>query len=214
MTDKLLGEAEAYIRALFAREFSGHDAAHTLRVYRMALRLASSEGADPEITGLAALLHDADDRKLSPETHETLRNAVSFLRGQGVPEATVESVCRIIRQVSFRGTDSVTPDTPEGRCVQDADRLDAIGAVGVARAFAFGGSRGRAMHDPSEPPVIGMDAGAYENRTSSTVNHFYEKLLLLKDMLCTEEARRIAAGRDRFMREFLEEFLEEWDGRR
>ena len=209
-TEDLLRAAEAYIKDLFRQEFSGHDAAHTLRVTRMALRLAETVGADPEITGLAALLHDADDRKLSPQTHETLANAVSFLRAHGVPEETQAKICAVIRQVSFRGTDSVTPDTPEGKCVQDADRLDALGAVGIARAFAYGGAHHRALYDPAIPPKEHMSREEYRSNRSTTINHFYEKLLKLEGLMNTDTARRIARQRTRYMREFLEEFFREW----
>ena len=200
--------------ALFAWEYSGHDAFHTLRVYRTAMRLAAAEGADPLVTGLAALLHDADDRKLSPETCETKANAVGFLRREGVEEATISAVVAAIEEVSFRGTDSVVPSTIEGKCVQDADRLDAIGAIGIARAFAYGGAHHRIMHDPDVPPETDMDAARYYSHNATTLNHFYEKLLLLNDMMNTASGKRLAEERDRWLRAFLEEFLAEWEGER
>ena len=212
--NRLLNAAEDYIRRLFAEEYSGHDAFHTLRVCRTALRLAEEEGADPLITGLAALLHDADDRKLSPETCETNANARRFLTEQGVDARTAEAVVTAIGEVSFRGTDSVVPSTLEGKCVQDADRLDAIGAIGAARAFAYGGAHQRVMHDPAVPPETSMDAARYYAHNATTVNHFYEKLLLLKDMMNTAAGRRLAEARDRYLRDFLEEFLAEWEGKR
>ncbi len=208
---ELIEAAQAYVETLFAADAGGHDVSHMLRVYRTAVFLAEHEGADPVITGLAALLHDADDVKLSPATHEEKLNAVSFLREHGAPEDTVRRIVKIIEEVSFNGTDSVVPSSAEGMCVQDADRLDAIGAVGVARAFAYGGSRGRKMYDPAEPPGQALDGASYRARQSCTVNHFYEKLFLLKDMMNTETAKRLAADRDRFMHAFLEEFLNEWN---
>ena len=214
MDERLTEAALAYVKALFANEYSGHDYFHTLRVYRTAIRLAAEEGADLTVTALAALLHDADDRKLSPETYETKANAVGFLRGQGVDEATIDRIITILGEVSFRGTDSVVPSAVEGKCVQDADRLDALGAVGIARTFAYGGAHHRAIHDPEIPPETNMDAARYYANEATSVNHFYEKLLKLKDMMNTASGRRLAEERDRYMREYLEEFFAEWEGER
>ena len=136
------------------------------------------------------------------------------MESHGVGASDSETVLRAIDEVSFRGTDSVVPSSLEGMCVQDADRLDAIGAIGVARAFSFGASRGRRMYDPDVPPSLGMDETAYRNAVSHTVNHFYEKLFLLRDMMNTPSARRIAEERDRFMHGFIDEFISEWNGER
>lgn len=197
----MIREATEFARQVFSTDASGHDFYHTLRVYRLATELAREEGADLETVQLAALLHDVDDHKLSAETAEGKERATGFLRERGVPEDRIREICGIISQVSFsRGTGG--PMTPEAMCVQDADRLDAIGALGIGRAFAYGGSRGRAMHDP-----LGQD-------DTTTIRHFYDKLLLLKDRMNTAAGRRRAEGRDRFMREFLDEFYAEWDGQR
>lgn len=208
----MIEAAKRYIEEIFAKDSSGHDVFHTLRVLKLAERIAQKEGADIETVQLAALLHDVDDRKLSPETHVNQGNARVFLRKQGVNQEKIDEICHIIAQISFKGSDTVAPDTLEGKCVQDADRLDAIGAIGIARTFAFGGSRGRKMYDPAEPPVTDMDAAAYAKNTGHTINHFYEKLLLLKDMMNTPAARELAEGRHRYMEEFLSEFYAEWDG--
>ena len=144
MATQLIDRAQEYVRDKFENEYSGHDYFHTLRVFKMATRIAECEGAKVEIVQLAALLHDVDDRKISPETYESQANAREFLISNGVDKDTIELICRIIREISFGANNSV-PSTPEGQCVQDADRLDAIGAIGIARAFAYGGNQiGRA----------------------------------------------------------------------
>ena len=125
-----------------------------------------------------------------------------------------ERVVHVISQISYKGKDSVVPDTIEGKIVQDADRLDAIGAIGIGRAFAYGGSKARPMHVPGEDFLEDMDADTYYNHENTTINHFYEKLLLLKDMMNTQTARDLAEGRHRYMEDFLDEFYAEWDGQR
>ena len=211
---QVIDRAIDYVRSVFETDYSGHDFFHTLRVCKMAERLAAEENANLEIVRLAALLHDVDDRKLSPDTYHTKANARNFLTANHVDDSVIETVCRIIDQVSYRGSESVAPDTLEGQCVQDADRLDALGAIGIARTFSFGGNKNRVMYDPAIAPVEDMDAEAYHNSQSHTVNHFYEKLFKLKDLMNTESARQIAAARESYMRDFLEQFFAEWDGNR
>ena len=163
---------------------------------------------------LAALLHDVDDIKLSPDTYVTKKNAVDFMTINKIDGKKIEAVCKIIDEVSFAGTDSVVPDTIEGKCVQDADRLDAIGAIGIARTFAYGGSKGRKIYDPEIKPKMGMNKEEYRNNQDSTsINHFYEKLLLLKDMMNTTEGKKLAEHRQVVMQEFLNEFMLEWEGK-
>lgn len=195
----MIKKATEFAREVFAQDASGHDFDHTLRVYRMALRIAEEEGADVETVALAALLHDVDDRKISPQTCAHKDRAVGFLRENGLSNDKINQIVRIISEISFSAGNG-RPSALEGCCVQDADRLDALGAIGIARTFAFGGSRGRRMHDPAW-----VDKG-------SSIEHFYDKLLLLRDRMTTETGRKLAAERDAFMRTFLDQFHAEWDG--
>ena len=209
----MIESAIEYVKKMFCDDCSGHDYHHTMRVYRLAMQIAEQENADMLIVQLAALLHDVDDVKLSPETHETKKNAVGFMKNSGVDDKVIASVCKIIDEVSFAGIDSVVPSTIEGKCVQDADRLDAMGAIGIARAFAYGGSKGRRIHDPDIKPMTNMNKADYhQNHNSTSINHFYEKLLLLKDMMNTETAKKMAMHRQAVMEDFLEEFMAEWEG--
>lgn len=196
----MIERAMDYARTVFDGDASGHDFDHTMRVYRMATTIAKEENADIQIVQLAALLHDVDDRKLSPQTYENKDNAVSFLRKNGVDEDKIRIIVEIISQISFSAGNG-TPRTLEGKCVQDADRLDAMGAIGIGRAFAFGGTRGRRIHDPE-----GKDQ-------TTTIQHFYDKLLLLKDRMNTAAGKRLAARRHRFMEDFLQQFYAEWNGK-
>ena len=209
----MVNNALEYIKEIFLGDSSGHDYYHTVRVYKIATEIAKQEYADVNIVQLAALLHDVDDKKLSPETHATKKNAVDFMTANGVDADIINIVCKIIDEVSFAGTDSVVPSTIEGKCVQDADRLDAIGAIGIARTFAYGASRGRKIYDPDIKPRIGMSKEEYQkNMNSTSINHFYEKLLLLKDMMNTTAGKKLADHRQAVMQEFLNEFMAEWKG--
>ncbi len=179
--------AMEYIRTLFSDNCGGHDVEHTLRVYRNALLIAEYEECDLDIVALAALLHDVDDHKLFQT--ENNANARAFLTGQRVEDDRIETICQAINAVSFSRNRGRVPDTIEGRIVQDADRLDAIGAVGIAHTFAYGGEHGRSL--------------------ASSFQHFYDKLFLLKDELNTASARRIAEDRHAFMVIFLDQLKRE-----
>lgn len=205
-----------YVQKKLSGEGSGHDWWHVLRVWNNARTIAQKEKADLFVVDLAALLHDIGDHKFH-NGDETVgpRLAREWLEQQQVEEKTIEHVCSIIRDLSFKGagTSSAMP-TLEGKVVQDADRLDAIGAMGVARAFAYGGHKNREMYNPNIKPVLHESFEAYKSSTAPTINHFYEKLLLLKDRMHTGTARQMAAQRHQYMEDFLSQFYAEWDGER
>ena len=208
----IIEDAIQFVKNLFQNEYSGHDYFHTMRVYKTAAKLAQRENANLLTVQLASLLHDVDDIKLSPETSENKDRAVGFLKEHGVSDDVIENICTIIGEVSFKGTDSIAPLSIEGKCVQDADRLDAVGAIGIARAFAYGGSHHRLMHDPAVKPSLQMNEADYRKSQSTTINHFYEKLFLLKNMMNTASAKRIAEQREAFMRAYVSQFMAEWEG--
>ncbi len=206
----LLEKVKEKVAGHFEGEASGHDFYHTLRVYRNAVMLAREVPCSLEVVSLAALLHDVDDEKLFQSTdHQYARK---FLREVNLSKELTEEVLDAIRTVSFKNHKEKAPSTIEGMIVQDADRLDALGAIGIARTFAFGGSRGRAMYDPKEKPNLEMTPEEYRNSQGTSVNHFYEKLFLLKDLMNTESAKGMAREREEFMRRFLEQFYQEWHG--
>lgn len=210
---RLLAEAEAFAREALAHDSSGHDFAHIERVRRIALVIAQAEGADPFICELAALLHDVADYKIAGDEATGLARVRGWLEAHAADATTIAQVMEIIATMSFAGGQRPAMTTLEGRIVQDADRLDALGAIGVARAFAYGGAKGRALYDPEQPPREQMSAEAYRAQPAPTINHFYEKLLLLKDRLNTGHARQLAERRHQFMLAFLDQFYAEWDGR-
>lgn len=211
--EQILRRTEAYVREQMSGEGTGHDWWHVHRVREMALRLAHDESADPYVVELAALLHDVADHKFhgGDETAGP-RAAREWLAAVDADAATIGHVADIIARLSFKGAGVPTPtSTPEGAVVQDADRLDAIGAIGIARAFAYGGSRGRALHDPDDAPEMHDSFERYKSGGGPTINHFHEKLLLLRDRMNTPAARRIADSRHRYMQEFLAQFHREWN---
>ena len=210
----LIDRTEVFIRQRLKDDASGHDWWHIDRVRRNAVYLAKAEGADVWLCELAALLHDVADWKFhgGDETAGP-RAARDWLTSQSADERLVDAVCEIIAGVSFQGAGVETAmPTLEGCCVQDADRLDALGAIGIARAFAFGGHFGRPMYDPERPPESHADFEAYKTKSGPTINHFYEKLLLLKDRMQTDTGRKLAEERHQYLEAFLEQFFAEWNG--
>ena len=187
MTD-LIKKTINYVQDLFQSNSGGHDVDHTLRVYRNAQMIASREpGCDCMVVSLGALLHDADDHKLFAT--ENNANAKTFLKENQVPPEMIDRICEVINAVSFSRNKGKIPETLEGRIVQDADRLDAIGAIGIARTFAYGGEHGRPLDE--------------------SVQHFYDKLLLLKDLMNTEAGKQMAERRHMFLKQFLKEYQKE-----
>ena len=205
-----------HVRGLLSGEGSGHDWFHVERVRNVATQIARNEGANLFVVELAALLHDVADWKFAGGDHDAgPRAAREWLASLRVAQPTIDHVTSIISDLSFKGAGVETPmKTIEGRCVQDADRLDALGAIGIARAFAYGGHKGRALYDPAIPAQSHATFEAYKKNAGPTINHFYEKLLLLKDRMTTSTGRWLAAERHAYLEVFLEEFLAEWSGKR
>lgn len=210
--DAVVTATAQWVRARLADDASGHDWWHTYRVTAQARHLAEQEGGDRLVIALAALLHDIADWKFSGDERASGRLAAEWLAAQGVAPNTIAHVVSIIDTLSFKSAHQPPMSTLEGEIVQDADRLDAIGAIGIARTFAYGGWKGTPMHDPTLPPRVGMSAEEYRAHLGTTVNHFYEKLLLLRDLMNTATARRVADERHTFIETFLARFYREWDG--
>ena len=192
----------------------GHDWFHIERVYKNALLIAQGETCDLDVVKLGALLHDVADSKFH-DGDETVGPKVAreFLESQNVAEETIQHVINIIENISFKGGNFEKKfNTIELEIVQDADRLDAIGAIGVARAFNYGGFKNRALYNPDIQPNLNMSKEEYKKSDSPTVNHFYEKLLLLKDKMNTSSGKKIAEQRHVYMEQFLSQFYAEWEG--
>ena len=193
---------------------AGHDWFHIERVYRNSLLIANEEECDLEVVKLAALLHDIADSKFN-DGDESIgpKTARTSLEKENIPQETLNHVVAIIENISFKGGNFEKKFTSkELEIVQDADRLDAIGAIGIARTFNYGGFKNRQLYNPEIAPQLKMTKEEYKNNEAQTINHFYEKLLLLKDKMNTETGKKIAQERHRFMELFLSQFYAEWDG--
>ncbi len=209
-----LKKTEEFVKLQLADAEGGHDWWHIYRVWKLTKRIAKREDVDLFVVELAALLHDIADPKFY-DGNEDIGPMVAkeFLRKQKVDQPTINHVIDIIRNMSFKNSlGKVDFQSPEMFVVQDADRLDAIGAIGIARAFNFGGFKGRPLFDPEIRPQPNMSKEEYKKSLSPTINHFYEKLLLLKDKMNTRTGRQMAEERHEFMEEFLGRFLSEWEG--
>lgn len=211
----LIDHTIAFVRETLKEAEGGHDWFHIERVWKNAKTIAAAQpGADMTVVELAALLHDIADSKFH-NGDESIgpAKAEAFLESLGAERAVTEHVVNIIRSISFKGgKEADTFYSPELGIVRDADRLDALGAIGVARAFNYGGFKGRALHDPSIAPDLHMDKEAYKKNSAPTINHFYEKLLLLKDRMHTAKGRAMAEERHAFLELYLDRFLKEWEG--
>lgn len=213
---KLIDDTILFVKQKLENAESGHDWFHIERVYKNTLLIAEGEDCDNTVIKLGALLHDIADSKFH-DGDETVgpRVAREFLESQNTSEEIITHVIQIIENISFKGGNFEKKFTSkELEIVQDADRLDAIGAIGIARAFNYGGFKNRPIYNPNIAPQTNMTKEEYKNSEAPTLNHFYEKLLLLKDKMNTKTGKKIAEERHKFMERFLSQFYAEWEGER
>ncbi|WP_059104070.1 HD domain-containing protein [Shouchella shacheensis] len=208
----IIEEAEGWVREKLLNETTGHDYYHIERVTKWARHLGEKEEADLLVVTLAALFHDLADDKVVASEEEARLSIRDWLQERAVEESQVDHIMEIIQTISFKGGQGERVRTLEAEVVQDADRLDAIGAIGIARTFQYAGAKGQGLYDPALPVRSEMTVEEYRNGKSSAVHHFYEKLLLLKDRMNTPTARDIAQTRHKRMELFLEWFYGEWEG--
>lgn len=212
MTMILIERTVDFVKQTLAGAEAGHDWFHIERVWKLSRHLAGKIPCNHMVVELAALLHDIADAKFHEGNEEIgPETATKFLEEEGAAPEIIEQVVYIIRNISFKNRHEVAARPIELQIVQDADRLDAIGAIGIARTFNFGGYKNNPMYDPDVAPNLHLSKELYKKSNGTTINHFYEKLLLLKDMMNTDAAREIAAERHAFMLRFLEEFYKEWN---
>ena len=212
--EDIINQTANYVRQALAGAEAGHDWWHVKRVWVNAKLIGKEEPVNIFIVELAALLHDIADSKFHDGDEEVgPRVASQFLKSLNVDEPLIEHVQQIIRHMSFKSTfDEVSFHSQEMEVVQDADRLDAMGAIGIARAFTYGGYKGRELYNPEVLPNLNMSKQEYKNTSAPTINHFYEKLLLLKNKMNTITGRQLAGQRHQFMLQYLEQFYGEWNG--
>ncbi|WP_044157749.1 HD domain-containing protein [Virgibacillus sp. MSP4-1] len=206
---RILEHTEGWISERFSEDTTGHDQWHMKRVVKLAKQLAEKEKADSFICQLAAYVHDVPDEKLVNDHEAAMKEIFTFLKEEGVPELLRHQIWLAFKDVSFKGQYKV-PETLEGKVVQDADRLDALGAIGIARTFAYGGATGAEMFNPNSVHAVKKQDNPSQDNT--TINHFYEKLVKLKDLMNTESAKKMAAERHQYMEKFLTRFYAEWNG--
>jgi len=210
--EAIITDTKQMVREKLLNEGTGHDWYHIERVWKVAVRLAEQEQANRFIVEMAALLHDLIDDKLVSNKEEAVQEVMYWLEGVGVTSSDSERIFEIIETISYKGGNNKKVQTIEAQVVQDADRLDAIGAIGIARCFAYAGSKGNLLFDPELSVRESMTEEEYRKGETSAVHHFYEKLLKLKDLMNTETARQIAQERHAFMEDYLTQFFNEWEG--
>jgi len=214
--EEIIRNTIAFVKDELKDAEGGHDWFHIERVYKNSMLISEGEKVDKIVVALGALLHDIADSKFH-NGDDTVgpKKAREFLKTQNVGEEIIEHVVKIIENVSFSGGNKTQEFTSlELEVVQDADRLDALGAIGIARTFNYGGFKNRKLYDPEITPKLNMSPSEYKASNAPTINHFYEKLLLLKDRMNTETGRKIAIERHVFMETFLEQFYAEWNGKK
>ena len=214
-SSKAIQEIAEKVKKVFEGEGTGHDWWHIQRVRNTAMKIAQSEGVDLVVVELGALLHDLADHKLHGGNVEAgIAKGKMWLKDGGFSEQVTREVLVIMKHISYKGSEVADyPLSRAGEVVRDADRLDAMGAIGIARTFAYGGNRNRLIYDPEVRPEEHHNFEKYKASTAPTINHFYEKLLLLKDRMQTETGRKLAGARHQYMEQFLNQFYDEWEGR-
>ena len=214
--DELINKTRLFVQQQLKNAEGGHDWWHIERVYNSALEIAEQENVNRTVVQLAALLHDIADSKFHDGNEELgPQLAQEFLNNNGLDEVTIIHVIQIIKHVSFKGGNFTQEfESPELHVVRDADRLDAMGAIGIARTFNYGGFRNREIYNPDIKPNLQMTKEEYKKSTAPTINHFYEKLLLLKDRMHTKTGKELANKRHEYMLNYLEQFYAEWNGER
>ncbi|MGK0469352.1 HD domain-containing protein [Clostridium sp.] len=209
----IIDKTKEYVKNKLEGEGTGHDFWHILRVYKTSIYIGKKENADLFIVELTALLHDIADWKFNEGNSDIATSLIrTWLESLGVQDHIINKITKTIETMSYKGgTTNANQETIEGKVVQDADRLDALGAIGIGRAFAYGGYRERELYNPNIKPQKYNDFEEYKKNVGTTVNHFYEKLLLLKELMNTDSGKVIAKERHEFMEEYLNQFYKEWD---
>lgn len=209
---QLIEKTISFVKEKLHGAEAGHDWFHIERVLKLSRKIAETENCSQEVVELSALLHDIADSKFHHgDENLALKISRDFLESQNVSEDIIQQVLFIIKNISFKNRGEVPEEIPiELKIVQDADRIDAIGAIGIARTFNFGGFKNNLMYDPNLPPKLNMTKEEYKKNEGTTINHFYEKLLLLKDLMNTAKGKELAQERHDFMLKFLDEFYREW----
>ncbi|WP_456278689.1 HD domain-containing protein [Bacillus sp. AK128] len=209
---EVIKHTQDFVRNILENDSSGHDWWHIVRVYNIANELAKEEQADLFVVKMSALLHDVADEKLNESEEIGIKRVSDWLDSCHIEQEKKDHILYIIQNMSFKGGNQAPLTSIEGKVVQDADRLDAIGAIGIARTFAYAGTKGDVLHDPTLQVRENMTKEEYRKGKSTPINHFYEKLLKLKDLMNTDSAKRVAEQRHLYMEQYLNQFMKEWNG--